>query len=258
MTDGTQNQATTVLNEALATGFETADFESLKGLYAEDAVLLPPRSRLVKGRQAIATFWTGVRNRFAGMSFTTTEWKPLGGEVAREIGTYEMAAGEGGGAQSTGKFVTVWQQIEGVWLIESSIWSRNTDTPAVRGGQGAQRGVGQRGGQGGAGQRVGQGGGQVGGGYRQAGSQGYGGQGGGGQGYGQGGGGGRNRGGIGGGAGIGGGGGAGVIGAGRRSGPGGGQRPGGQRGGQGAGQGQNRREQSLYEDNPGLYSNRDD
>ncbi len=244
MTDDSQGQVGT-LNDALAAGFETADFEALKALYTEDAVLLPPRSRAIKGRQAIAAFWTGVRNRFSGMTFTTGEWKALGDAVARETGTYEMAGGEGGGTRGVGKFMMVWQKIDGAWQVESSIWSINPSLEARRPGQGAGAGAGAQG-RGGQGGRQGSpGGGQrqggQGGGYRQQGGGGQGGYGGG-----------QRRGGIGGGAGVGGGG-AGVIGAGRR----GGQAQGGQREA-GGGPGQNRRAQSLYDDNPGLYSNQDD
>ncbi len=254
MTDDNQSQAITALNEALAIGFETADFEALKALHTEDSVLLPPRNKPMRGRTAITGFWSGVRNRFAGMVFSTNEFKPLGEDLAREIGTFEMAAGEGGGTQSTGKYMIVWQNVDGAWTVESIIWSRNPEQPQQQrqAGQGAGQGAGRV--QGAGARQGGQGGGPMG--YRQGGGN----QGGGNQGGGQGGGmqgsyrqagyrgtglgGGGNRGGIGGGGGI--------AGAGRRGNP----QQGGRQGQGGGGQGG--RAQNLYDDNPGLYSNRDD
>ena len=245
MTGDKQHDATSEFNEALAAGFAARNFDGLGPFYTEDARILPPRGKLLDGRGAASTFWRGVANRFASATFTTVDLKPLGDTARREAGTYVMATADG--TPTEGKYVFVWQLVEGEWQIESAIWNRNGEPAA--GGRRPGQGQGQR--QGGAGPGAGgQGGGQ--GGYRRGGNQGGGGQGGGGQGgYRQGGGAGGPQGGgyrQGGGRPSfqAGGGGAG----GPRQGQGGGRRGG--QGGQGGGGG------SLYEGNGGLYTDQKD
>ena len=259
MTGDQQHDVTTEFNEALAAAFAARNFEAVGPFYTEDARLMPPRGKFLDGRAAAAAFWLGVANRYSGMAFTTVDLKPLGDAVRRETGTYVMGSADGQATQ--GKYVFVWQLVDGEWQIESSIWNRNAE-PASGGGRRPGEGQGQR--QGGGGQG-GQGGGP-GGGQRRGGGGGGGGQGGQG-GYRQGGGGqggGYRQGGgrpsfqtggsgLGGGGGLGGGNGLGGGGAGgnrRRGGGQGGPAAGGGPGGSGGGDAGG----GAYDGNAGLYS----
>ena len=264
-----QHDATTEFNEALKAAFDEGKYDKLASFYTEDCVVLPPRGRMLEGRGPVSAFWRGVKNRFAGMVFTTTGLKDLGETAKRESGTYTTTTTDGTAGAQEGKYLFVWQLVEGEWQIESSIWNRSGTAGQGQGqgrqgqGGGQQRrggapgGGGQSGGPGGGGQRRqgpgGQGAGVQGGGYRQGGGGGgyreggQGGQGGGGGGYRQGG----NRPSFqGGGGGIGGGGRRGGGGQRRGGGQGGGQGggPGGAQGGAGA----------LYEQSGGLYSDQKD
>ncbi len=265
MTDANQNPATLAFNEALASAFESGDFQAVGKAFVEDGVVLPPRGRQIRGRDAIAMFWNGFGNRNAGISFATGETKAIGETMIRETGTVSLTPRNEGGQPASGKFLFLWLKDGDAWLLESAMWTRNNGEQAAQQGGRARQGGGGPGayGQGGGGQRGYRQGGQ--GGYRQGGNQGGNRQ----SGYQQQGGYGRNRGGIGGQAGgVGGGGRAGVGGMGgqqRRGGQRGqggqgqgGQGPGGQgAGGQSAG-GQGRGAQNLYDQHLGLYSNRDD
>ncbi len=263
MTDDNQHPATLAFNEALASAFESGDFQAVGKAFVEDAVVLSPRGRPIRGRDAISMFWNGFSNRSGGISFVTGEMKAIGATMIRETGTVALTPRNATGQPANGKFLFLWLKEGDAWLLESAMWSRNNGEPAQQGGRARQGGGAQgayrQGGQGGGGQGGGgQGGGGQGGrgGYRQGGNR----QGG----YQQQGGYGRNRGGIGGQAGgIGGqaggigGGGAGVGGLGGQ------QRRGGQRGqagqrGQGGQAGQGHGSQNLYDQHLGLYSNRDD
>ena len=238
MTGDKQHDATTEFNEALAAGFAAGNFEALGPFYTEDASLLPPRGKFLDGRASAAAFWLGVANRFKSVVFTTMALKDLGDAARRETGTYAMGGADGQAVE--GKYVFVWQLVEGEWQIESAIWNRNGE-PGGGGRQG--RGQGQQGqGQGQRRQEGGQGAGS-GEGYRR------GGQGGRGGGAGQGGAVGGYRQGGGRPSFQGGGGGAGGPRQGGGHGGGGGQGGGGQGGGYGGGGG------SLYDGNAGLYSN---
>ena len=175
MTGDKQHDATTELNEALAASFAAENFDGMGPFYTEDVRLLPPRGKLLEGREAAAGFWRNVANRFDSIVYTTTDLKQLGEVVRREAGTYAMGAPDGGQAVQ-GKYVFVWQLVDGEWQIESGIWNRSGEggSPQGQGGRGAGQGAGRAG--------AGQGGGRQGGGGQGGGGQGGGGQGGRGQG----------------------------------------------------------------------------
>ncbi len=141
MTGDKQHDATTELNEALAAGFAAGNFDALGPFYTEDASLLPPRGKILEGRPAVSAFWAGVANRFNAVAFTTVALKDLGEAARRETGTYVMG---GEGQPAEGKYVFVWQLVDGEWQIESAIWNRNGEAGgARRQGQGQGQGQGQ-------------------------------------------------------------------------------------------------------------------
>ena len=172
-----QHDATADFNEALKAAFDQGKYDELAVFYTADTVLLPPRGRMLEGRSLVSAFWRGVKTRFSGMVFTTTGLKALGDTAKRETGTYSTVASDGADGTLDGKYIFVWQLVDGDWQIESSIWNRSGspgqgNEQGRRGqGDGQRRGSGQ-GGQLGQGQRR-QGAGGQGGGYRQgAGDQG--------------------------------------------------------------------------------------
>jgi ketosteroid isomerase-like protein len=177
MTGDKQHDATTELNEALAASFAADSFDGMGPFYTEDVHLLPPRGKMLEGREAVAGFWRNVANRFDSVVYTTTDLKQLGEAVRREAGTYAMGSPDDGqGVQ--GKYVFVWQLVDGEWQIESGIWNRSAEAGGRpgqgqgQGGRGAGRAGGGPGGAGpGGGRQGGGGGGQgprgQGGGYRQ-------------------------------------------------------------------------------------------
>jgi ketosteroid isomerase-like protein len=236
------------LGQNFADAFKRRDFKAVGSMYAEDAVMLPPGAETIVGQSSIQLFW-GRNPRIEEIRFEPTSVKPLGADAARDTGSFVMRVRGAGQMVKdiVGKYVMVWQKVDGEWKIETSIWNRNIANragggrarPGGRaGGQGARRGQGAGRGQGqggGAGRGQGQGGG-AGRGQGQGGGAGRGqGQGGGaGRGQGQGAGGAGRGQGQGGGAGRG----QGQGGGGRgQGGQGGGRGQGGRGGGQGGGQG---------------------
>ena len=170
MTGDKQHDATAELNEALTAGFAAGQFEALGPFYTEDASLLPPRGKILDGRAAAVNFWLGIANRFSAVAFTTVALKPLGDAARRETGTYTMSGQDR--PTVTGKYVFVWQLVDGEWQIESAIWNRNAEAGAGR-RPGAGQGQNERRGAGGAGAGYQGGGGQgAGGGHRAGAGQG--------------------------------------------------------------------------------------
>ena len=120
----------------LGKAFNAGDFEAMGALYANDAVMLPPRSNIIIGKGNIQMFWQRSR-RIREMSYEPMNVKSLGDGVIREVGTLLLkmsgapgagmeGGGQGGGQprEFSGKYVFVWQKIDGEWKLDSSIWNR--------------------------------------------------------------------------------------------------------------------------------------
>ena len=95
------------LNDRFAQAFNAGDGAAVAALYTEDAVILPPGGEMMKGRNAIQTFWTGATKQLGDGKLTTVEVKPLGSEAAREIGTFSFRTKGSQPQEVTGKYVVV-------------------------------------------------------------------------------------------------------------------------------------------------------
>ena len=102
------------------------DSNALAAHYASDAVVMPPNSEIVKGKD-VAGIWGGaIRMGVKSMKLNMTDVAG-GGDVYAETGTYEMA-GADNKTLDKGKYVTVWKKDNGSWKIYRDI--RNTSMPA--------------------------------------------------------------------------------------------------------------------------------
>jgi uncharacterized protein (TIGR02246 family) len=151
MADAQQSPMIQDLNRRFAEAFKTRDFAAVAGLFAEDAVMLPPRRNIITGRPGIHAFWTKA-NRLREMKFETDTVTPLGADLTREIGRLKMriegpapSRGEhakaGAGAthaaelhirEIRGKYVFLWRKVGSEWKLETSIWNRNKPEAARR------------------------------------------------------------------------------------------------------------------------------
>jgi uncharacterized protein (TIGR02246 family) len=184
------NDAIAALSHQFGDNFSNGDFAALAAMFSEDAVVLPPGTNVVSGRENIRSFWRQAR-RIQSLSLEPSSVKSLGDGGAREAGVMVIgmrASQRGREREVRGKYVLVWHLEDGDWLIDSAMWNMNAAGGRRQGG-----GQGGRQGQGAGGGRVA--------GNRQNRAAGGGGSGGGGPNRGGGGGGGQNRGGGGGGGG---------------------------------------------------------
>ena len=110
------------------------DGAALAGLYTEDAILAIPNEPRVGGRDAIAAAYTAV---FTEVSPTTSDITidhldiAKSGEVAYVVGSFSgtMSTPDGTSFEDTGKYVAVFKNVNGEWLIAVDIW--NSDMPAA-------------------------------------------------------------------------------------------------------------------------------
>jgi uncharacterized protein (TIGR02246 family) len=101
-------------------------------MYADDAIVLAPNSKVMKGRAEIAKWHAGM---FAAMSVPaakfTTDDIIVAGDYASETGAYDMTVQPQGGKgmRDVGKYVSVWKkQPDGSWKMVRDAF--NSDMPA--------------------------------------------------------------------------------------------------------------------------------
>jgi ketosteroid isomerase-like protein len=102
--------------------------DSLASLYAEDALLYPQGEPLVEGREAIRAKyaeWFAMGNAaFENRRISVTANGPLAIERGRFTMTITPEPGDTTGMPAmteTGKYVVVWKNVNGTWLISDDI-----------------------------------------------------------------------------------------------------------------------------------------
>jgi uncharacterized protein (TIGR02246 family) len=109
--------------------YNGGDAKAVAGLYAEDALLLPPGAPGVKGRAAILEFFTKdiASSKAAGVVFAIAPNADVGvsGNMGWESGTYKVTAK--GAVVETGKYLSVSRKKDGKWLYIRDTW--NADAP---------------------------------------------------------------------------------------------------------------------------------
>jgi uncharacterized protein (TIGR02246 family) len=103
--------------------FNKGDFVGVASLYTEDATAFPPGSGMVKGRAAIGAMWKGMAEQVGDPKVTTLDVKPLGPSAAREIGTFSLKTKGPTPQEVTGKYVVVWEKVNGDWKLAADIWN---------------------------------------------------------------------------------------------------------------------------------------
>ena len=112
--------------EAASEGFADAlgkgQASKVADMYAEGARVMPPNGSMVQGRTKIQQFWQGFIDSGAKLSLSTSDVEAQG-NVAIEIGTYEMISSDG--KRDSGKFVVVWRRHKTGWKLAVDIWNSN-------------------------------------------------------------------------------------------------------------------------------------
>ncbi len=114
--------------------YSRGDVAAVAALYSEDAVLLPPNSQMLRGREAIQQFWAGARQMGVREAALETVQVEESGDMAWEIGAYTLKIQPEGGQATTdrGKYTVVWKrQTDGSWKMAVDIWNTNSPPPSA-------------------------------------------------------------------------------------------------------------------------------
>ncbi|MCK4677304.1 MAG: SgcJ/EcaC family oxidoreductase [Bacteroidales bacterium] len=107
--------------EAVSTG----DTAALASLYTEDAVLLPPGSDYIKGRNAIQQFY--AEGFTMGEQTTVLSTESINGvnDLVYELGKYDWTLTLEDQTDTTfhGNYLVVWKKVEEVWMLHVDIWN---------------------------------------------------------------------------------------------------------------------------------------
>jgi uncharacterized protein (TIGR02246 family) len=108
---------------------EARNVDALVSYYADDAVIYPPESPKVQGREAIRKVWAG----FLAQPTDKIAWKAVtagvDGNTGWTAGSYADASTgpDGKIVPSTGKYLCIWHKgTDGKWKVVHDMW--NTDS----------------------------------------------------------------------------------------------------------------------------------
>jgi ketosteroid isomerase-like protein len=111
--------------------YNAGDADKIVASYTPDAVLMPPEAPAAVGPDAMKQFLVAdmAASKAAGVTFALdTDTIGVSGDFAWHSGTFHVN-GPAGTSVSTGKYLEVWHQDKGNWLIIRDTW--NSDAPAV-------------------------------------------------------------------------------------------------------------------------------
>lgn len=113
-------------NAILSTSLAKGDTQAIANLYTKDAIVLPPNTEMVQGRDSIKSFWESVTKMgIVNIHLTTTNITGSG-NIAVETGKYDLEVYPEGkeAINDHGKYLVVWQQQnDNSWKIIRDMWS---------------------------------------------------------------------------------------------------------------------------------------
>ena len=118
-------------NAKFGEAFRQGDSGAVAALYTDDAILLPPNSETIQGKEGIDAFWSGAIQMGVKNAVLSTVNLVDMGDFVCEIGKYELTIQPEGqeAFEDHGKFLVIWkQETDGNWKLHIDIW--NTSMPA--------------------------------------------------------------------------------------------------------------------------------
>lgn len=115
-----------------------SDSVAIAGLYTEDAVVLPPNMPKSVGRAEIQSTFGGMMaaTPITSIELETEEVTTAGsGDLAYEVGRYQIAgtAPDGTTWRDSGKYLVVWRNVGGEWMLAADAWSSDSEPITLEG-----------------------------------------------------------------------------------------------------------------------------
>ncbi len=127
MPPGDYRSAIAAANRQFIEAFRRGDAGGLAGLYMADGQLLPPHSDIIMGRDGIRAFWQRTLDLDLKAATLQTVEAQASDHFAVEVGKYTLV-GADGQETDAGKYIVIWRNDMGKWLLHRDI--SNTNRPA--------------------------------------------------------------------------------------------------------------------------------
>lgn len=116
------------VNQDLTTAFNAKDVDKVLSLYAENSTFMPPNAPLLRGKEPLKAYYSGMFGKGASIEMEPEEVAGHG-PIAYETGTYTLQYPEDG-RRDRGKYVRLLRNVSGSWRVEKTIWSSDLPKPA--------------------------------------------------------------------------------------------------------------------------------
>jgi uncharacterized protein (TIGR02246 family) len=117
-------------SDAFVKAFNAKDVGQVLGVYTENSTFMPPNQPVLRGRDALKTFYDDlIASGASNLKIDVGEVSGHG-PLAYQSGTYEMSVKSAGGAvdHDRGKYLFIARKLNGNWRYEYMVW--NSDLPA--------------------------------------------------------------------------------------------------------------------------------
>ncbi len=115
--------------QAWVAAFNAHDADAMVALTTVDIVLLPPNAPPVRGREAVRALWHQAASAAKAHATVTNDETVVIGEFAWSMGAFTHTL-PNGVVVSRGKFLEIWQRVDGQWKIHRDMFSGNS--PAAK------------------------------------------------------------------------------------------------------------------------------
>ena len=107
------------------------DFDAILGFYAESAMEMPANTPIAVGHQAIRTWYESwLTTEVVNIWTTEVIEVAASGDLAYEFGTYDFSMDmPDGPIEDIGKYVLIWEKINGQWKAIIDISNSNLPPP---------------------------------------------------------------------------------------------------------------------------------
>ncbi len=102
------------------------DHDAVASYYTENGKIMPNGTKIIEGREAIATRWKLPEGAKIHYHQVTPIEINIIGNTATDYGYYQGSSQNPGQEVSNwkGKYVIIWKKVDGEWLIDVDIWNR--------------------------------------------------------------------------------------------------------------------------------------
>lgn len=121
-------EAITAANNSFMQAFARGDAAGVAALYTSEGMAMAPGFEAFTGREQIQALWQGAMDMgLKGATLETVELDQVD-DTAIEVGRYTLS-GASGNLIDAGKYLVVWKEVDGRWLLHRDIWNTNQAAP---------------------------------------------------------------------------------------------------------------------------------